>query len=223
MKIVTYPDAEMMMMDLADTLASELETSLLGNDFASLAVPGGTTPGPIFDSLCAVDLDWSRVRVMLTDERWVPETSERSNTRLLRERLLVNHAAAATYVPLYADAETPEEKLPELSEALSPLMPISVMLLGMGTDMHTASIFPGADQLDLALHGNENLVAMRAPGAPEPRITLSAKVLKSAISRHIVIVGAEKREALEKARHLSPEEAPVAAILNGSIIHWAER
>ena len=223
MKIVTYPDAEMMMMDLADTLASELETSLLGNDFASLAVPGGTTPGPIFDSLCAVDLDWSRVRVMLTDERWVPETSKRSNTRLLRERLLVNHAAAATYVPLYADAETPEEKLPELSEALSPLMPISVMLLGMGTDMHTASIFPGADQLDLALHGNENLVAMRAPGAPEPRITLSAKVLKSAISRHIVIVGAEKREALEKARHLSPEEAPVAAILNGSIIHWAER
>ena len=223
MKIVTYPDAEMMMMDLADTLASELETSLLGNDFASIAVPGGTTPGPIFDSLCAVDLDWSRVRVMLTDERWVPETSERSNTRLLRERLLVNHAAAATYVPLYADAETPEEKLPELSEALSPLMPISVMLLGMGTDMHTASIFPGADQLDLALHGNENLVAMRAPGAPEPRITLSAKVLKSAISRHIVIVGAEKREALEKARHLSPEEAPVAAILNGSIIHWAER
>jgi len=223
MKIVTYPDAEMMMMDLADTLASELETSLLGNDFASLAVPGGTTPGPIFDSLCAVDLDWSRVRVMLTDERWVPETSERSNTRLLRERLLVNHAAAATYVPLYADAETPEEKLPELSEALSPLMPISVMLLGMGADMHTASIFPGADQLDLALHGNENLVAMRAPGAPEPRITLSAKVLKSAISRHIVIVGAEKREALEKARHLSPEEAPVAAILNGSIIHWAER
>ena len=223
MKIVTYPDAEMMMMDLADTLASELETSLLGNDFASLAVPGGTTPGPIFDSLCAVDLDWSRVRVMLTDERWVPETSERSNTRLLRERLLVNHAAAATYVPLYADAETPEEKLPELSEAISPLMPISVMLLGMGTDMHTASIFPGADQLDLALHGNENLVAMRAPGAPEPRITLSAKVLKSAISRHIVIVGTEKREALEKARHLSPEEAPVTAILNGSIIHWAER
>ncbi|MFT6076773.1 MAG: 6-phosphogluconolactonase [Yoonia sp.] len=223
MEIVTYPDAEMMMMDLADTLASELKTSLLGNDFASLAVPGGTTPGPIFDSLCAVDIDWSRVRVMLTDERWVPETSERSNTRLLRDRLLVNRAAAATYVPLFADAETPEEKLPELSQTLTPLLPISVMLVGMGTDMHTASIFPGADQLDLALHGNDNLVAMRAPGAPEPRITLSAKVLKSAISRHIVIVGAQKREALEKARHLPPEEAPVAAILNGSIIHWAER
>ncbi len=84
MKLVEYPDAEMMMMDLADKLASELSSALRANDTASLAVPGGTTPGPIFDSLCAVDLDWSRVQVMLTDERWVPETSERSNTRLLR-------------------------------------------------------------------------------------------------------------------------------------------
>ncbi|MCK0094669.1 6-phosphogluconolactonase [Yoonia sp. F2084L] len=223
MKIVDYPDAEMMMMDLADTLASELKNCLLVHEHASFAVPGGTTPGPIFDSLCAVDLDWSRVHVMLTDERWVPETSERSNTRLLRERLLIDRAAAAPYVPLYADAQTPEEKLSDLAAALEPELPISVMLLGMGTDMHTASIFPGADQLDHALHGDDNLVAMRAPGAPEPRITLSAKVLKSAMSRHLVIVGGEKREALEKARHLPPEQAPVAAILNGTIVHWAER
>lgn len=223
MKVVDYPDAEMMMMNLADILASELKNCLLVHDHASFAVPGGTTPGPIFDSLCAVDLDWSRVHVMLTDERWVPETSDRSNTKLLRERLLVERAAAATYVPLYADAETPEEKLPELAAVLTPELPISVMLLGMGADMHTASIFPGADQLDLALHGDDRLVAMRAPGAPEPRITLSASVLKSAMSRHIVIVGGEKREALERARHLPPEQAPVAAILNGSIVHWAER
>lgn len=223
MKLVEYPDAEMMMMDLANTIASELENSLLTNDQVSLAVPGGTTPGPIFDSLCAVDLDWDRVHVMLTDERWVPEISERSNTALLRKRLLVERAAAAHYVPLYGDAPTPEEKLPELSQNLAPHLPVSVMLLGMGADMHTASIFPGADQLDLALHGDELLVAMRAPGAPEPRITLSAAVLKNAMSRHIVIVGGEKRAALERARHLSPEEAPVAAVLNGSIVHWAER
>lgn len=222
MKLVEYPDAEMMMMDLADKLASELSSALRANDTASLAVPGGTTPGPIFDSLCAVDLDWARVQVMLTDERWVPETSERSNTRLLRERLLTDRAAAATYLPLYADAPTPEEKLPELAANLSPALPLTVALLGMGADMHTASIFPGADQLDLALHGSDRLVAMRAPGAPEPRITLSAAVLNAAMSRHIVIVGGEKRAALERARHLSPEEAPVAAVLNGATVHWAE-
>ena len=223
MRIVDYPDAEMMMMELADTLASELKNCLLVHEHASFAVPGGTTPGPIFDNLCAVDLDWARVHVLLTDERWVPETSDRSNTKLIRERLLIERAAAATYIPLYAEAETPEEKLPELAEALTPELPISVMLLGMGADMHTASIFPGADQLDLALHGDDRLVAMRAPGAPEPRITLSAKVLKAAMSRHIVIIGAEKREARERARHLTPEEAPVAAVLSGSVIHWAER
>ncbi|PUB19342.1 6-phosphogluconolactonase [Yoonia sediminilitoris] len=221
MKFIEYADAELMMMDLANVLAGELENSLLTHDRASFAVPGGTTPGPIFDQLCAVGLDWSRVDIMLTDERWVPETSERSNTRLLRERLLVEKAAAANYVPLYADAPTPEEKLPELSANLDRFLPVSVMLLGMGADMHTASIFPGADQLDRALRGDDNLVAMRAPGAPEPRITLSAKVLQQAMRRHIVIIGDEKRAAFEAARSLPPAQAPVAAVLPGSTVHWA--
>jgi len=223
MKLIEYPDREMLAIDVANVMAGELENCLLRHESASMAVPGGTTPGPIFDTLCAADLDWSGVKVMLTDERWVPETSERSNTRLLRQRLLIERAAAATYVPLHAEADTPEEKLPELAEALTPELPISVMLLGMGADMHTVSIFPGADQLDLALNGYDRLVAMRAPGAPEPRITLSAKVINAAMSRHIVIVGAEKRAALEKARGLPPEEAPVAAILSGTKVHWAER
>ena len=216
-----YADSEMMMIDLANVLASELRNALLSHDRVSLAVPGGTTPGPIFDSISAVDLHWDRVNVMLTDERWLPETSDRSNTKLLRERLLVGKAAAATYVPLYADAATPEKKLPELAANIAPLLPINVMLLGMGADMHTASIFPEADQLDLALTGKDVLVAMRAPGAPEPRITLSADVLKGAMSRHIVIIGDEKRAALEKARHLTPNEAPIAAVLNGATVHWA--
>ena len=222
MEFIAYPDGEAMMIDLANKLAGELRQCLLTHDHASFAVPGGTTPGPIFDNLCSANLDWARVHVMLTDERWVPETSERSNTRLLRQRLLTGRAAEAVYVPLYADAPTPEDALDDLQAALTPELPLSLVLLGMGADMHTASIFPGADQLDRALHGSDRLVAMRAPGAPEPRITLSAKVLREAMSRHIVIVGKEKREALERAKDLSPEEAPVAAILPGSIVHWAE-
>jgi 6-phosphogluconolactonase len=222
MDLIEYADTEMMMMDLANVIAGELKAALLHEDFASLAVPGGTTPGPIFDSLCGTNLDWARVRVMLTDERWVPETSERSNTRLLRQRLLVDRAAAATYVPLYDNASTPEDKLDDLAATVAEQLPLSVLLLGMGADMHTASIFPGADQLDNALHGDDLLVAMRAPGAPEPRITLSASVLKGAMKRHIVIIGREKREALERARHLTLEEAPVAAVLRGATVHWAE-
>ena len=222
MQLVEYADVEIMMMQLADHLAGELRSCLARHDHASFAVPGGTTPGPIFESLCSTPLDWSRVHVLLTDERWVPETSERSNTRLLRERLLTDRAAEAVLVPLYAEAETPEEALDDLTEGLAPELPLSVLLLGMGTDMHTASIFPGADQLDAALNGDAPLVAMRVPGAPEPRVTLSAGVLRDAMSRHIVITGLEKREALERARGLPPEEAPVAAVLKGSMVHWAE-
>jgi 6-phosphogluconolactonase len=222
MELVTYADSEMMMIEIAQRLAGELRQALQSADTASIAVPGGTTPGPIYDSLSAVDIDWDRVSVMLTDERWVPQESPRSNTRLLRQRLLVGKAAAARFLPLYAPAETPEEGVPELADAIAGVLPLTTCLLGMGDDMHTASIFPGADRLEEALTGEVILVPMRAPGAPEPRVTLSAAVLGRAISRHIVIVGPEKREALERARSLPPEEAPVAALLKGAMVHWAE-
>ncbi len=222
MEFVEYADAEMMMIAIANRIAGQLRQQLDTNDVVTLAVPGGTTPGPIFDVLCAADLEWARVCVMLTDERWVPEDNPRSNTRLLRERLLTDRAAAARLLPLYADTPTPEEALPALTAALQEVLPLSVVLLGMGADMHTASIFPGADRLEEALHGEAPLVAMRAPGAPEPRVTLSAAVLNDAMRRHIVITGPQKRDALERARTLPPEEAPVAAVLRGAIVHWAE-
>ena len=223
MEFVEYPDREMMTIDLANRIAGELNTCLFQHEWASLAVPGGTTPGPIFDDLSSADLDWSRVHVMLTDERWVPEDHERSNTRLLRERLLVDRAAAATYVPLYRPADTPEEVIDELADAIRPEMPISILLLGMGADMHTASLFPGADRLAEALDRNAPpLMAMRAPGAPEPRITLTAPVLEGAMTTHVVITGAEKRAALERARRMTPSEAPIAVVLKDAIVHWAE-
>lgn len=219
----TYPDREMLAMDLANKLAGDLRTILTHEDRVVLAVPGGTSPGPVFDDLCAADLDWSRVDVMLTDERWVPEDSDRSNTRLLRERLLVDRAAAARLLPLYIPAHEPEEVLAELETQIADQLPLAVVLLGMGTDMHTASIFPGADQLDKALDLHAPiLVAMRAPGAPEPRITLSARVLNEAMRKHVLIFGQDKRDALEAARGKVPEDAPINAVLDGATVHWAE-
>lgn len=222
-KFVEYADREMLALDLANLIAGELRTALSQSDSATLAVPGGTSPGPVFDDLCAVDLDWDRVNVMLTDERWVPEDSDRSNTRLLRERLLTDKAAAANLLPLYAPYGTPEEGLGELAKGVEAQLPLSVVLLGMGADMHTASIFPEADKLDEALAPNAPvLLPMRAPGAPEPRITLSAEALDGAMSKHILIFGAEKRAALENAKGKAPKDAPINAVLNGATVHWAE-
>lgn len=223
MNLRVYPDRELMMLSVADRIAGELGDFLRREGRASLCVPGGTTPGPIFDTLSGVDLDWSKVAVFLNDERWVDETSPRSNTRLLRERLLVGRAAAATLVPLYAPADTPEWRLAELAEGLRPHLPISVLLLGMGADMHTASLFPGADRLDEALDDDAPiLMALRAEAAGEPRITLTAPVLRGAFHTHILITGAEKRAAIERAETLPVHEAPVRAVLSEATVHWAE-
>ena len=222
MNLVEYPDAELMMFTLADQLASDLGTQLRTHDRASLSVPGGTTPGPVFDVLSGVGLDWDRVTVFPNDERWVPETSERSNGRLLKQRLLTGKAAAATFLPLYAEAERPEDAIDELAEAIAPHLPISVLLLGMGADMHTASLFPGADRLAEALAPDAPvLLPMRAAGAGEPRVTLSARVLRDAMAIHVLITGAEKRAALERAMDLTPQEAPIRAVLDDATVHWA--
>jgi 6-phosphogluconolactonase len=223
MKLEVYPDREMLMLGLANTIAGQLADFLRRDGKATLSVPGGTTPGPIFDTLSGVDLDWANVAVVLNDERWVPESSDRSNTRLLRERLIRGRAAQARLIPLYAPAETPEDMLPALEDGLRPHLPISVLLLGMGTDMHTASLFPGADRLDEALSpGAPLLLPMRAEAAGEPRVTLTAPVLRGAFHTHILITGPEKRTALERAQTLPTPEAPVRAVLDTATVHWAE-
>lgn len=223
MKLETYPDREFLMLGLANVIAGQLADFLRREGRATLSVPGGTTPGPIFDTLSGVDIDWAKVAVVLNDERWVPETSDRSNTRLVRERLLRGRAAQARLVPLYAPAEQPEQMLAALEAGLKPHLPISVLLLGMGADMHTASLFPGADRLEEALSAHAPLLLpMRAEAAGEPRITLTAPTLREAFNIHLLITGPEKRAALERAMTLTPMDAPVRAVLDNATVHWAE-
>lgn len=223
MEFHTYPDRDMMMLRVSQRIAAELGETLRSADRATLSVPGGTTPGPVFDTLSGADLDWSRVAVMLNDERWVPEDNPRSNTALLRRRLLTGRAADATLVPLYARTAQPEDALDALSDGIRSHLPISVLLLGMGADMHTASLFPGADKLAQAMASDAPpLMALRAEAAGEPRITLTLPVLRAALRVHVLITGAEKRDALERARKLPTEQAPIAAMLDHAQVHWAE-
>lgn len=222
MKFIDYPDEDLMAVHLANILAGELTAALEHKVRVLFVVPGGTTPGPVFDNLCDADLDWERVDVLLSDERWLPEVHIRSNTRLVRERLLTGRAAKARYLPLYVKADAPETVLAELESNIAPELPVDVCLLGMGTDMHVASLFPGADNLATALDRNAPvLVPMRAPDVPEPRLTLSARVLADALALHIAITGHAKKGALERARGLPPERAPVAAVLDEATVHWA--
>ncbi|MFA7433654.1 MAG: 6-phosphogluconolactonase [Gemmobacter sp.] len=223
MKLQDYPDRELMFLSLADRIAGQLADFLRREGRASLCVPGGTTPGPVFDTLSGVDLDWANVAVFPGDERRVPEDDPRSNARLIRGRLLTGPAAAARFVPLSLAADAPQDAVAGLAESLAPHLPISVLLLGMGGDMHVASLFPGGDNLAAALAADAPVVLpMHAPGVAEPRLTLSARVLAAAMHIHILITGPEKRDALERAATLPPEKAPVRALLDNATVHWAE-
>lgn len=219
MHLETYPDSEMMMIDLANRIAGELSTCLLEHPWASLAVPGGTTPGPMFDALSAADLDWARVHVLLTDERRVGADHPRSNERLVRERLLTGRASEAQFVRLVPEGDDWSSTHKTLSDEL----PISILLLGMGADMHTASLFPQAPELELALAANAPpLMALTPPGDDlEPRLSLTAPVLTGAMTTHVVITGEAKRSALEDAQKLKPTQAPISLVLGNATVHWA--
>ena len=220
MEFIDYADREMLFLSLAHRVAAELGQSLRQTGRASLSVPGGTTPGPFLELLSAVELDWSQVAVVLNDERQVPPDHPRSNGALLQARLLRGPAAAARVIALHDGHATPIEAL---AEALVPELPLTCLVTGMGEDMHVASLFPDAPDLAAALASNAPpLMEIRAPSAPEPRVTLTAPVLRGALHQHILILGPQKREALERAMTLKPDQAPIRTILDTAIVHWAE-
>lgn len=220
MTINDYPDRELMMLSLADRIAGQLADFLRREGRATLCVPGGTTPGPVFDMLSGVDLDWANVSVILTDERCVPADSPRSNARLLRERLLRGRAAAARFVPL-PDPQAGRDG--DDTAALLALLPISVLLLGMGDDTHVASLFPDDPDLPAAMApGAPPVLHVAPPSQPEARLTLTLPVLQKAVQAHLLIAGADKRAALERARGLSAQLSPLRALLDEIEVHWAE-
>lgn len=202
---------------VADFASAALAARVARGGMASLAVSGGRTPTRFFEELSTRDLPWDKIAVTLVDERWVRETSDRSNARLVRQHLLQNKAAGAKFVPLANDAPTPEDGLFAVNEALEDISwPLACAILGMGDDGHTASFFPGGDHLNEAIDPDAplGLIPMRAPDAGEPRITLTLPVLLAADALALHIEGEAKKPVLEKALGDGPAtEMPIRAVL----------
>ncbi|WP_458525373.1 6-phosphogluconolactonase [Onishia taeanensis] len=209
---------------LAEAVAEALNADLAHQDRALLVVSGGSTPVPFFHALAAKPLPWSRIDVTLADERWVAEDADDSNARLVRKHLLTGNAAAATFVPLTTDDETPEQGAAAVGERLAGLAwPASMVILGMGGDGHTASLFPDSQELALALSTEDTVVAVRTPSQPQARITLSADRLHQA-KRHVLhLNGEDKRSKLAAALGGDDvRELPIRAFLACPLaIYWA--
>lgn len=215
MKNETFPRADLGTA-LANRVATDLHAALAEKGRAALAVPGGTTPGPFLTALAAEDLDWSAITVTLTDERQVPSDSERSNARLVRETLIAGGASDAQFVTLWEEGE--DEAAVEARVARD-VLPLDACVLGMGGDMHTASLFPGTPGLAALLDPKaERAVAFVAPpGADEARVTLTCSALVSARAVYVLIIGQEKHAALAQAKTIDDHaKAPIRAILDAA-------
>lgn len=210
---------------LADAVVDTLASAIGERGIAFLALSGGTTPKRFLAALSRRELDWSRVTATLVDERFVPESSPRSNAGLVRAALLTG-AAAVRFVPLYSPATDVEAAAGLADAALSDLpWPLDVAVLGMGTDGHTASFFPDAtDPAALDPANPATVVAVHAESADEPRLTLTLPRLAEARFVALHIEGAEKRAVLERALSAAPA-LPVRKVFDHAAnpvqVYWA--
>lgn len=194
----SYLSVEEAAAAVASTIASILDQSISERGKAFMAVSGGRTPKVVFERLREYDLGWDKVIVTLTDERWVNVDQHQSNERLARTCLLQDSGKAAEFIPLYDGRASPEAALEACeSRLLSLEMQLDVVYLGMGTDGHTASLFPGAT----FKYGSQSL-CVAVSNAPDGLARLSLSVDAIVSSRNIVLLysGADKHEAYVSAK-----------------------
>ena len=188
----------------ADILAGQLVRTLDKDPRAraSLVVSGGSTPGPCFAHLSARRLDWSRVCVVPSDERWVPVEDPASNEGLIRRQLLRNKASPAQVLSFFRAGTRAEQAPRVIEQDLRTLpRPFSATLLGMGEDGHFASLFPDFTGLTQALNpgGKTRCITVQTLGSPHLRISLTLSALLDSAVIVLLIFGEAKRHVLESA------------------------
>lgn len=221
----SFGSAEQQAHVLATAVANALRFAIRTEGDAYLLVPGGKTPIPFFEQLSRQSLDWAKVTLCLTDERWVPLGHPHSNEALVRAHLLQNEAAAAHLLSLYREGCAYELGVAQVNEDLRQQFkrPVDVVVLGMGDDGHTASLFPSNSSLHAALSPlcSDLCVAMRAPEDPVQRISLTYPVLAQARMQSLLIRGHGKFLALSRAVQATPIHMPIQAFLKHPLeVYW---
>lgn len=214
-----FPDREAASGAGARLAADCLEAAIARRATASLMVSGGSSPGRLFELLSRERLDWARVTVGLVDERWVAPHDPGSNERLVRESLLADAAQKAVFLPMKTAHPTAAEAVADRHAAYAPhCRSISFLLLGMGTDGHTASWFPAAANLAeiVSPDGGRCVAAVEAPMAlVAQRMTLTGSAVVHANRALLLVFGAQKRSMLENMAEADPMNCPVRFAIDG--------
>lgn len=217
--------ADVAVTELAKDIAARLQQAIDIRGCAVLSVSGGKSPIVLFEHLRALDVDWSKVTLTLVDERCVPNTHEASNALLVRQHLCQGAAKDATLITMVPDEcasldslLSPTELAEHAHQALAQADIADVMILGMGADGHTASLFAQAPALAQALDLKQpaRCLAMELPeppaNAPFARITQTLRQILN--SRHLILPlnGQDKLHTLQAV--LQGQDLPIAHVLN---------
>ncbi|MDP3817037.1 6-phosphogluconolactonase [Pseudomonas sp.] len=220
----SHANPQVLAEELAKTVAAALRQAIETRGHATLVVSGGRSPVAFFEALAQQPLPWPQVLVSLADERWVPVNHAGSNEALVRRHLLRGPAAAARFLGLYQVASNLQQAAELADQALAELPPIDVLVLGMGDDGHTASLFPDSPNLALALQADcpRRVLPMQAPSAPAQRLSLTLPLLAGARLPLLAIQGPTKLTTLRAA--LAGAEVasmPIRALLHSPLeIYW---
>ena len=237
----SFPSLETWAATIAGRLEETLGEAVIANGRAAFAGPGGSTPSPIYARLAQADIGWSNIAVTLVDERYVPETSPESNARLIREVLLQDKAASATFIPLYTPEVTVDRAAAVAAHALFDATGggeskggggrFDAVLLGMGEDGHICSMFPNSPTLRTLLSPTIKPTVLGVPhgrdgSAPTlERLSINLPWLMRADRVILGLKGAAKREVFEMEAEGDPAIQPIAALLANHVpleVVWTE-
>ena len=225
---VISDDAEQLARQLAADTVDRLVAAVDSRNEATLVVSGGSTPLPFFKALSEHSLPWEKVTVLLADERWVDSDHEDSNEKFVKTHLLTGFAAKAKFKGLKTAAATPEAGWQECEAMIASVaQPFDVVVLGMGGDGHTASLFPDTEGLVQALAKNSGRLTwpMNPPNVPQARMSLTLDALLDSRSLVLHITGENKKAIFREAQSVDATVYPIAAVINGAAeklqVYWA--
>lgn len=214
---VKFADGDLLARTLSAQLAAALKAAISVRGLGSLVVSGGKSPTKLFERLRTENLDWSRVCVALADERWVDPSDPDSNEKLVRDVLLKESASAARFIGLKNGAPTPDLGAVSAWETFARVpRPFDAVLLGMGDDGHTASLFPQSPNLAGAINpaAVPGCVGMRSPAPPHARLSLNLSALLDSRRIVVLITGAHKWQTYSAASADGPvEQMPIRCVL----------
>tara|TARA_B110000881_G_scaffold168577_1_gene151992 strand:- start:59 stop:748 length:690 start_codon:yes stop_codon:yes gene_type:complete len=215
--------------ELVSKVVDLLSMAIEQHGSASLVVSGGRTPKGFFHLLSQEFLDWSKVTVTLADERWVDADHKDSNEKLVQENLLINEAYVARFVALKNPATSAQAGETSIDQDLSAIGRFTLVILGMGDDGHTASLFPGSEALNIGLdmESGRQCLAVQPLDAPHERMSMTLPRLLDSEQIIVHIRGENKSKVLAMADAGDDRfELPIRAVLQQTktpvSVYWAK-